>query len=414
MTDGDRIDAIQYVRSVPRWLAVRYGGRAWSGIGTSRLGTVRLARLPLPERPGPAWVRIQPILSGICGSDLVTISARGSPYFSPFVSTPFILGHEIVGTVVDGGPDASRVRAGDRVVVAPPLHCAVRGIDPPCGPCRRGAVGHCRNPTRGAISAGIQTGFCHDTGGGWSDMLVAHEAQLEPVPDRMSDAAAVLVEPFACCLNAVGSAALADEETAVVLGCGTIGLLTIAAIRSAGSRCRVVAVAKYPHQAETARTLGVDEVVDLGPAMRRTLADRLGAELHRPEFGPPVAMGGADVCFDCVGSDRTLDDALRFTRAEGRVIVVGMPGVPAGVDWTALWHKELIVRGSYTADHATFTRAIDLAAAADERLAPLVGARFPLSAYREALACAEDTGRSGVVKSVFEPASRTADRSFPR
>jgi len=104
-----------------------------------------------------------------------------------------------------------------------------------------------------------------------------------------------------------------------------------------------------------------------------------------------------------VGSGRSIDDALRFTRSGGTVIVVGMPGVAQGVDWTSMWHKELDVRGTYTAPPATFARAIQLAGLLDDKLAALVGATFPLEAWREALGTALDTGSSGVLKTAFRP-----------
>lgn len=94
---------------------------------------------------------------------------------------------------------------------------------------------------------------------------------------------------------------------------------------------------------------------------------------------------------------------MRFTRPGGTVIVVGMPGLAQGVDWTAMWHKQLDVRGTYTSEPATFSRAIDLAVGLDDRLAPLVGATYPLESWREALAGALDTGASGVLKSAFQP-----------
>ncbi|MEJ2153439.1 MAG: zinc-binding dehydrogenase [Gemmatimonadota bacterium] len=218
----------------------------------------------------------------------------------------------------------------------------------------------------------------------------------------MSDAGAVLVEPFACCLNSVQQAPLDEDDTVVVLGCGTIGVLTIAALRYVGPSCRLVAVAKYPHQADVARRLGADLVLPTGGGMRDRLAHAVGAELLQPEIGPPVAIGGAAVVFDCVGSGSTLDDAMRFTQARGTVIVVGMPGVPGGIDWTAMWHKELEVRGSYTADADTFDRTLSLATELDDQLAPLVGARFSLADYREAIQCALEAGRRGVTKVAFE------------
>lgn len=395
--------AIRYVRSIPRFALVRTLGRVWSGVATSPLAPVELADVPPPPLHGDRWARVRPRLSGICGSDLSTIAATGSPYFSPFTSTPFVFGHEVVGEVEEVGPAVERVAVGDRVVLAPPLHCEVRGINEPCAPCREGAIGHCRNVTRGVPGAGIQTGYCAGTGGGWSESVVAHEVQLHRVPEGMTDEAAVLVEPFSCCLHAAETGRPADDETALVIGCGTIGLLTIAALRATGRACRIVAVARYPNQRERARELGADEVVGSGKGRREALAGILGAELHRPELGPPVAVGGADVTFDCVGSGSTLDDGMRFTRAEGRLIVVGMPGLASGVDWTAMWHKELDVKGSYTCDDPTFERAISLAATIESELAPLVGPVFPLEAYRDALSTAFDAGSAGVVKVAFRP-----------
>ena len=396
--------AVQYVKSVPRYLAARFVGSRFERLYTSGFSTVRLAEVDPPALPGSRWARVRPILSGICGSDLATITAQGTTYFSPFVSTPFVFGHEVVGEVVETGPGVARVALGDRVALSPPLHCEVRGIEELCPECRAGHTGHCTNVTRGPLSAGIQTGYCRDTGGGWSRSLVAHELQLHPVPTGMSDEAAVLIEPFACCLHAVERARVPPDGTAVVLGCGTIGSLTIAALRSTGSRCRLVVVAKYRHQQETARHLGADVVIGSGGSMREELARELGVELHETELGQPTSLGGADVTFDCIASARTLDDAMRFTRARGAVIVVGMPGVPDGVDWTAMWHKELDVRGSYTSDEETFGRAVATAARLDEVLKPLVGARFPLEEWAEAIECALHSGESGVIKTVFAPA----------
>lgn len=395
--------AVQYVRSIPRFLTARTLGRAWSGFYTSPASVARLVEIDPPDLPGPAWVRVRPVLSGICGSDLATITAAATPYFSPFTSTPFVFGHEVVGEVEEVGPAVEAVAPGDRVALSPPLHCAVRGIEEPCEPCAAGETGHCRNVTRGILSAGIQTGYCRDTGGGWSRSLVAHELQLHPLPGGVPDEAAVLIEPLACCLHAVERAGVDPGDTALVIGCGTIGLLTIAALRAAAPGTRVIAVAKYPHQREAARSLGAEEVVGTGSTMREALATLLGAELHRPEIGPPVALGGAEVTFDCVASGRTIDDAFRFTRARGTVIVVGMPGIADGVDWTAMWHKELDVRGSYTSGEETFARAVALAAERAGALAPLVGATFGLEAWGEAVETAMNAGSRGVTKVAFRP-----------
>ena len=399
------MQAIEYVRSIPRFVATRALSHRWPLVGASRIGLARLTDVSPPALPGPLWTRVEPILSGICGSDLATITAQGSPYFSPLTSTPFVFGHEVVGLVVETGSEVSRVEVGDRVCLAPPLHCEVRGIEEACDPCRSGDPGHCRNTRRGDIAAGIQTGYCRDTGGGWSRGFVAHEAQLFHVPESMTDDAAVLVEPLSCSLNAAEGIDSGPDDTILVIGCGTIGILTIAALRGVGVEARIVAVAKYDHQAETALRFGADEIVMAAGDHRSALAATLEAELHKPELGPPIAIGGADVVFDCVGSSRTLDDALRFSRDRGVVIVVGMPGIPRGVDWTALWHKELVVRGCYTADEPTFERALALAARL-EGLSDLVGARYPLEEFRNGIAAALEAGSRGITKVVFTPGER--------
>ena len=120
----------------------------------------------------------------------------------------------------------------------------------------------------------------------------------------------------------------------LILGCGTIGLLTIAALRAVGCRCRILAAARYPHQQAFARALGADKIIGADHTLYDAICADTNAERYQPEIGRPTFIGGVDTTFDCVGSARTIDDALRLTRARGNVVVVGMPGIPSGVDWT--------------------------------------------------------------------------------
>jgi threonine dehydrogenase-like Zn-dependent dehydrogenase len=307
------------------------------------------------------------------------------------------------------------VNVGDRVVVEPALHCGVRGIDPPCVACAAGQYGNCVNVTKGDISAGVQTGYCRDTGGGWSGSLVVHEVQLHKVPDGLPDDAAVMVEPFSCALHGVlrvlsTQYSVLSTQTALVLGCGTMGLLTIAALRAAGAPCSVVALAKHPHQQELAKQLGADEILPAGRGQDDALCRRTGATMHPPEIGRPTVLGGFDVVFDCVGSQRSLDDALRFTRARGRTVLVGMPAIPKTVDWTTIWFKELNVQGVYAygvEDFAgervkTFELALRFLSQGKVDLRPLVTHRFALADYKRAIQAALATGPSRSVKTVFD------------
>jgi threonine dehydrogenase-like Zn-dependent dehydrogenase len=402
--------AIQYRRSVPRYLLVRALAGHWPAVATGGLGLVGRHEIPLPALRTDAWVRIRTRLCGICGSDLATILAQGSPYFSALTSFPFVLGHEVVGVVDKVGPAVDGVAPGDRVTIEPVLGCAVREIAAPCPQCRAGNFGNCETTSRGPLAPGIQTGFCRDTGGGFSPFFLAHASQVRRLPDALSDEAAVLIEPFSCALHAALKPELPDTATALVLGAGTMGLLTIAALRAAGRRARVIAVAKYPHQAALAESLGADLVVRSSGDIYREVCRLTGAELHRPALGKPVLTGGADVTFDCIGNARTIDDALRFTRARGTVVLVGMPAVPKGVDWTSIWYKELRVEGAYTQGTEvvggqpvrTFELATRIMIERGAALAPLVSARFPLGDFRQAIAHALASGRRGAVKTVFE------------
>src|SRR5262249_40639295 len=159
-------------------------------------------------------------------------------------SFPFTFGHEVVGTVTEVGTEVRAVKIGDRVVIEPALHCGVRSIDPPCEPCIQGHYGNCTNVLRGDIAPGVQTGYCRDTGGGWSSSLVAHEVQLHRVPKQVLDEAAVLLEPFSCALHSVLQALALHSsklENILLIGSGTMGLLTLAALKAVAAPARVFA-----------------------------------------------------------------------------------------------------------------------------------------------------------------------------
>ena len=397
------MQALVYRKSIPRYLLMRAASKRIKTLETGRFSPLQLEEIQEPGLPTPEWVRVKPLLTGICGSDLGTLSAENSAYFSPIISPPFVMGHEIFGEVAE---DNSGFRAGERVVVEPALGCEVRGIDPPCPYCASGRYALCLNVAKGDISPGIQTGFCHDTGGGWSrGTLVAHPSQLHRVPDAVPDEAAVAVEPLACAVHAALEAAPGD--TSLVIGAGSVGLFTVAALRHLTAAGRIICVAKHARQREEALRLGADEVVHPKDTFT-TLPKMLGTEAYRPELGKPVVMGGADRVYECVGASGTMEEAARLTRPGGEATLVGMPGAKSRLDLTALWYKEIRLRGSYAYGVEEYkgetTSSFELAL----RLAPeigldkMVGPRFRLEDYRGAIAAARSAGREGRIKVVFD------------
>ncbi|MGO8872262.1 MAG: zinc-dependent alcohol dehydrogenase [Acidimicrobiales bacterium] len=404
--------ALVFERNLPRYAASRVASLLGSGRGAG-IGPLQLLDVQDVELPGEGWYHLRPLLSGICGSDLATVDGRSSRYFEDLVSFPFVPGHEVVGVLDDGGVDhAGRaLDPGTRAVIEPVLGCAPRGIRPPCPQCGSGHTGRCGNVTFGELEPGLQTGFCADTGGGWSTgALSAHSSQLHRVPDGFSDEDAVMVEPVACAVHAALSAGVTEGDLVAVVGAGTLGLATVAALHHVvrpAAACTVMVGAKHEHQRRTAGGLGADAVVapdQLARAVRRhaaslVLAGRL--------------TDGADVVFDCVGTAESLTQALAMVRPRGRVVLVGMPGRIA-IDLAPLWHRELQLMGAYAygvestaaepAPRRTFELAIDLVAEAG--LGALVSAAYPLERYEEALAHAGAAGRRGAVKVVFDLRNR--------
>ena len=402
--------SLVFERNLPRFAASRLASALGSGRGAA-IGPLRLAETEPPELPGPEWVRVTPRLSGICGSDLATLDGRSSRYFERIVSFPFVPGHEVVGELETGG----------RVVLEPVLGCAARGIDPPCPACRRGMIGGCERIAFGHLSPGLQTGYCADTGGGWSYAgLVAHPSQLHPVPDAFSDEDAVVVEPVACAAHAVCDAGLAGTETVAVLGAGTLGLAVVAAMTALAASGRVAAPgallvgARYSHQRRLAEDLGATASLppaQLARAVRRRSGSLSLADPGRGGASGPLT-GGADVVFDCVGSADSIAQSLEMVRPRGRVVLVGMPG-RVHLDLAALWQREVMLAGTYAygiesvrsgggtrAQVRTFDLAFEVVAA--HRLGRLVSATYPIDRFEEAVQHAGAAGRRGAVKVAFD------------
>ncbi len=397
--------SLELYRSAPRFLTARAVGSRAPGLVAGPLAPIRLSTRPDPAPMHEGWVRVKPLLAGICGSDLSTIAGRSSFYFSPLVSLPFVPGHEVVGELLDdAGPD---LPAGHRVVLASVLGCAARGQRELCPNCAAGDYGRCDRVTVGDLKPGLQTGFCSDTGGGWSRLMLAHRSQLWAVPDGMDERTAVLIEPLACAIHAALRARVSEGDTVLVAGAGTVGLLTLIALRRFSHPGRVIVAAKHPRQRAAASSAGADDVVRPEHALKAVRRAGHAVKLT-PDRGMEFLLGGVDVALECTGSASALDLCLRSTRAGGRVVVSGIPG--SGADLTPLWFRELELVGAYTSGmeevgdgrrHA-FALALELANGLPT-LDQLVGATYPLDRWREAIDHAMSAGRLGTFKVAFAP-----------
>ena len=394
--------ALRFKRNIPRYAAAKIAGNIKPGSGAS-FGPIDLIQEESPKAPGEEWVRVRPRLSGICGSDLATVDGKSARYFEPLVSFPFTPGHEVVGDLDDDS----------RVVLEPVLSCTSRNISPTCNPCSQGKIGNCENVTLGEISPGIQTGSCHDTGGGWATEFYAHPSQLHSVPNEFSDEAAVMVEPTACGVHAALAAELPSEGVVAILGSGTLGQVTISALRHFTNPKTIISTARYPEQKRLAAELGSDIVVnpdEIHRAVRRACGTKAITNVSEkgPEGSVDRLTGGADVVIDCVGTSKSISDALSITKPKGKIILVGMPSI-VELELTPLWHRELQLIGAYTYGTerlangeavTTFDLAFELVKSA--KLEKLVSACYRLNNYQEALKHAANAGARGAFKIVFD------------
>ena len=388
---------------------------------------------------GPGEVLLKVSACGVCHSNLHLVEGDLKVYGIPSM-LPIVPGHEVVGRLsADAvGADNEPLAAGSRVVLQPVLGCAARAIHPFCPACAAGNVGNCERVAFGHIRPGLQTGFCADTGGGWSSTgLVAHSSQLFAVPDGLSDADAVTTEPVACAVHAVLGAGIRDGDLVAVVGAGTLGLTVTAALAhlAATGRCpaprSLLVGARYAHQLRLAREFGATEALppeQLARAVRR--------HSHSLSYGgssgeTATLTDGADVVIDCVGSAESIAQSLAMVRPRGTVALVGMPG-KVTIDLAPLWHREVRLAGAYAygtesvpsavavaaestsaagttrrkkaaappEEVATFQLAFEVVAA--QSTGRLVSATYPLTRFEEAVAHAGAAGRRGAVKIAFD------------
>ena len=399
--------ALEYFRSVSRYLCARAVGRRAPGLVAGPLAPLRLVNRSDPESSRDGWARVKPLLSGICGSDLSLIAGTSSFYFSPLVSLPFVPGHEVVGELLD---DCGDHEAGSRVVLSSVLGCAARGMSDLCPNCAAGDYGRCDRVTVGDLKPGLQTGYCTSTGGGWSRMMLAHRSQLWAVPSEMNAHSAMLTEPLACAIHSVFRGRVPAGADVLVIGAGTVGILTLIALKRFAEPGRIVVAAKHPAQRVAAQRAGADEVVRPENAVKAVRRGGHAVKLT-PERGQDFLLGGSDVVFECTGSSSALDMALRTTKAGGRVVVSGIPG--SGADLTPLWFRELELVGAYTSGmedisgksgrRHSFAMALEAASKLGPVLDQLVGAEYPLDRWREAIDHAMSAGRLGTFKVAFAP-----------
>jgi L-iditol 2-dehydrogenase len=308
-------------------------------------GRLAPADLPRPAAgPGELLVRLRGC--GLCGSDIAKLADAAA-------RLPTVLGHEVVGDVVEVGEGVRGFAAGDRVVAAHHVPCGE------CHLCRRGSESMCRAFKESNLDPG-----------GFAEFIRVPAPNVRgatfTVPQHLSDEEASFVEPLACCLRAVERARVQPGDTAVVVGLGSIGCLFMQLFARAGAA--VVGADQDPARVELARRFGGAAIGSEALTLARQAS----------------AGRGADHVMITGGAAAVLPWAVEAVRDGGAIhYFAGGSGDALPIALEQLYHRELTITTTYSSSPATLARAFWLIAAGKVDVEGLVSHRMPLERLAE-------------------------------
>jgi 2-desacetyl-2-hydroxyethyl bacteriochlorophyllide A dehydrogenase len=292
----------------------------------------------LPEPvPGPGQVLVAVRSCGICGSDL-HFAAHGADVLSMTaqvagpgggmdvdLSRDIFMGHEFSAEVLEAGPDTETHPAGT-LVTSLPILLSAKGIEPIV--------------------------YSNSTFGGYAERMLLSAPLLMPIPNGLDLKHAALTEPMAVGLHAVNKSNITPGETALVIGCGPIGIAIIAALRLRGVES-IVASDFSPGRRELASAMGAHQVLD-------------------PAQGSPFDSVKAAVVFEAVGVPGIIDDVLRRARTGTRLVVAGVCMQPDAVHPFFAIAKEINVQFVLAYTPEEFAESLRALAEGEIDVAPMI------------------------------------------
>ena len=302
--------------------------------------------------PGHKEVLVRVTNSGICGTDL-KIYKGAIP-----VRHPLIMGHEMIGEVVEGGDDA--LRRGQRVIVDPAIFCGM------CFNCRAGQTSLCPN---GALLG-------RDADGGFADYLVAPRSHVFPLPDAIDNQTAPLIQVVTVCLHAHRLVNTFPGQSVVVVGLGVTGQVHVQLAKAWGAY-PVIGITRSAYKRGLAKELGADVTLSSGPEAVRGVMEATGGH-------------GADFVIECTGVPSALADSINMARLGGTLLLFGITSATqATLPFYQLYYKELNIVNTRAAKGEDYPPTIDLVARGVLKLKPLVTHVVPLLDLEKAIGMLE-------------------------
>jgi L-iditol 2-dehydrogenase len=329
-------------------------------------GAFGLQYIPEPV-PASDEVLLKIGAAGICGSDLHILAGEYP------CNPPVVLGHEFNGTIISLGKNVSGWAVGDRVVSMP--YAVVCGA---CQYCQAGEYGLCTS--RLSYGSGVN--------GGFAEYLAVKASRIFRLPDSLGTTAAALIEPLACSVKAVYDVAgLQPGETAIVIGPGPVGLLTLQAACAAGARVTLVGLNCDAERLSLGKDLGAEEIV---------FSDEPDSAAYKRMTG----NGGGDAVFECSGASAALRMAFDCCKKKGRVIQVGLFGRAVEINPDPMVMKDLTVKGTFASSRNSWELSMQLVRSQKIRLSEIVSDVYPFEEWEEAFTQANSRSR---LKVVFQP-----------
>lgn len=324
--------------------------KAWMRAAVfEREGVLNIKEVPVPivEKPDDLIVEVE--LCSICGTDVHIMSVPPGYQATPGT----VLGHELVGRVVEIGKDVKTIKPGDRVVVNPNDYCGV------CDYCKMNLPNQCENITAMGI----------DADGGFAEYVRMSEKTAYKVSQELPAEIAAFAEPLACLVNGMHKIRVNPGESVLILGAGPIGLMFCQALKAAGASPVIVAEPSKLRQ-EYARMCGADEVINPW-------------EQDVEAFVRQVTGIGVDYAVDVVGSQ--MNECVKAVRKGGKVLLFGVnkQAQPA-VTQSDVTTKEVTIYGTWLAN-ASFAKAVKILESKTMELEKLITHTLPLEELSEGI-----------------------------